>query len=37
MRYRNDMIDIGLPISGATATLLMLAAIFGRRRRAAVS
>jgi hypothetical protein len=32
MVYSNDMIDIGGPISGGTAALLILMAIFARRR-----
>jgi hypothetical protein len=32
MNYSNDMIDIGLPISGTTAGLLVLAVVFARRR-----
>ena len=35
MQYSNDMIDIGAPVSAITAALLIVAAVFGRRRRAA--
>lgn len=37
MKYRNDVIDIGLPISGSTAALLVLVAVFARKKAAAAS